>query len=142
MKNELKNVKNELEDLKMKRRVFSASSGRLPSSASRIPSSSSVVGHLSGPKNQDVSNMQDKLDGSIDNSKSVDPESQSLNGEESGYEGRNVDLSDERYQFKIRDLEANLFIVSQERDQIKKELISLKKELYNTSHDTSMYSSV
>lgn len=142
LKNELKNVKNELEDLKMKRRVFSASSGRLQSSASRIPSSSSVVGHLSGPKNQDVSNMQDKLDGSIDNSKSVDPESQSLNGEESGYEGRNVDLSDERYQFKIRDLEANLFIVSQERDQIKKELISLKKELYNTSHDTSMYSSV
>ncbi|ODV83971.1 hypothetical protein CANARDRAFT_8965 [[Candida] arabinofermentans NRRL YB-2248] len=37
---------------------------------------------------------------------------------------------DERYGFKIRDLEADLFIVGQERDQLKEELVLLKKKLF------------
>lgn len=43
----------------------------------------------------------------------------------------NVSLIDERYEIKIRDLEANVYIVSQERDQLRNELLELKKELYN-----------
>ncbi|KAG7728797.1 hypothetical protein KL933_002030 [Ogataea haglerorum] len=45
-----------------------------------------------------------------------------------------IDTSfDARYDVKIKDLEAELFIVSQERDQLKEEIISLKKKLYAVS---------
>ncbi|KAG7891419.1 hypothetical protein KL936_001362 [Ogataea polymorpha] len=45
-----------------------------------------------------------------------------------------IDTSfDARYDFKIKDLEADLFIVSQERDQLKEEVILLKKKLYAVS---------
>ncbi|KAG7835332.1 hypothetical protein KL943_002647 [Ogataea angusta] len=51
---------------------------------------------------------------------------------ESGISG--IDASfDARYDFKIKDLEADLFIVSQERDQLKEEIITLKKKLYTVS---------
>lgn len=35
---------------------------------------------------------------------------------------------------KLKDLEAHLYIVSQERDQLKDELLSVKKQLYNTKN--------
>ncbi|VEU21446.1 DEKNAAC102725 [Brettanomyces naardenensis] len=37
-----------------------------------------------------------------------------------------------RYGFKIRDLEADLFIATQERDKLREELIALKKKMYNS----------
>lgn len=45
-----------------------------------------------------------------------------------------------RYDFKIKDLEAELFIASQERDKLREELVSLKKKLY-TSPEASVSSS-
>lgn len=61
------------------------------------------------------------------------------NGESKGVNSRNDEDFSEieaQYSFKIKDLEAELFIASQERDKMREELVSLKKKIF-TSPDVS-----
>ncbi|KAG7864812.1 hypothetical protein KL918_005133 [Ogataea parapolymorpha] len=67
--------------------------------------------------------------------KSINTSDREMNASSSVKNGTSgIDTSFEaRYDFKIKDLEADLFIVSQERDQLKEEIILLKKKLYAVS---------
>lgn len=61
------------------------------------------------------------------------------NGESKGINSSNDEDFSEieaQYSFKIKDLEAELFIASQERDKMREELVSLKKKIF-TSPDVS-----
>ena len=58
---------------------------------------------------------------------------------EDGEEENDTSLLDDHYEIRIKDLEANVYIVSQERDQLRDELMQLKKQLYN-SHNSSFAS--
>jgi len=58
-----------------------------------------------------------------------------LNAENDQSDLSKESLYDERYKMKIRDLEASLFIISQERDKLRDENIRIKKEMYNISNN-------
>ena len=94
----------------MKKRIYSSSSSRIPSISKEFKENEPIDDNKDGNNKNDVLNNENDDDLIVDNS-----------------------LIDDRYEIKIKDLEANLFIVSQERDQIKEELVKLKKQMYYNS---------
>lgn len=59
-------------------------------------------------------------------------------GEDAGNEGSNEeheDINSAHYNMKIQDLQADLFIMKQERDQLKDDVTGLKKQLYLQSQN-------
>lgn len=133
LRNQLNSAMKELSDLKMKKRVYSNSSSRIPSS-SRISSASATPNLKENPHFEEGkdSSHETNTPNQIDNQ-------EAQNIEEDMEEDNNVSLVDERYEIKIKDLEANLYIVSQERDQTREELIKLKKELYNARNGSAAF---
>ena len=110
LKNQIKVTNEQFDEFRMKKRIYSSSSLRIPSISKEFKENEPIDDNKDGNNKNDVLNNENDDDLIVDNS-----------------------LIDDRYEIKIKDLEANLFIVSQERDQIKEELVSLKKQMYYNS---------
>ncbi|GME97652.1 unnamed protein product [[Candida] boidinii] len=90
---------------------------RLISSKKSMPGSRNITPIL-GRGHTPLSADKESFDDSFNNEDEADDEDMGL---------------DARYRFKIRDLEADLVIVGQERDQLRDELIKLKKKVMMTN---------
>lgn len=154
LKDQIKVLTNELEELKLKKRVFSSSNSRKPSYNRSLNSSTNVININKGTQSalsDTPENVHDTEDNQAENTgtnngvsryevqNGTDGESDGSDGEDS--DQHDISLVDDRYEIRIKDLEANLFIVSQERDQMREELIGLKKQLYNTRNNSAFSSS-
>ncbi|GME97760.1 unnamed protein product [Ambrosiozyma monospora] len=120
-----KQLRNELEEVRLKRKMQSprnfstASMDHLGNGRSNSLTSNSGVGSNSGGPGSVV--------GGLDSVDEVD------------IDDRINDLQEEvsRSGFKIKDLQADLYIVRQERDQLKDELVTLKKRmLFDSTNDS------
>jgi hypothetical protein len=138
LKNQINLLRNELDDLKLKRRVYSNSNSRIPSASRNISASNTPI--LKNPSTSsliraDSSIHSDHSTGISNLKDSTSDENEIENENEDDYD---MSFVDERYEIKIKDLEVNLFIVSQERDQIREELNELKKKLYNNMNNSTV----
>ena len=158
LKDQIKVLSNELEELKLKKRVFSNSNPRKPSynrslnSNNNLNSSNKAVsskGEVVEPSDSSTSKHVVNDEANESNFHKADSvghkDNDDFDGENDGSEENtsqhDISFVDDRYEIRIKDLEANLFIVSQERDQMREELISLKKQMYNTRNNSSFISS-
>ena len=157
LKDQIKVLSNELEELKLKKRVFSNSNPRKPSYNRSLNSSTNanstnkaVSSHGEGVEPNDLNGSNHAVNegatnqsntrnaGSVREIDNFDGENGEIDESTSQHD---ISFVDDRYEIRIKDLEANLFIISQERDQMREELISLKKQIYNTRNNASFSSS-